>query len=348
MRKIAFLFPGVLMLMAVLVACGDDDDDQPTAGDETSAATTTEVTDSTSGTTPAATETAGSASPTGEVETGIFPITIQHAMGETTIPAAPERVVVLDTGELDSVTALGITPVGAVRAPVEDGLLSYLKDATQGTELVGTISEPDLELIAALKPDLILSSKLRHEAIYDALLQIAPTVFTETVGVTWEDNFLVDAEALGKRAEAEAMLAGYHERAEALGASLAEPKPKISLVRFMPEQIRLYQNASFIGTILKAVGLPRPESQDVDEFALVVSAEQVNLMEGDFIFVAHYGPAEETARSAVVDGALWQSLGAVQEGRVYDVPDDTWMLGIGIQAANIVLDDLEQYLADWP
>ncbi len=36
--------------------------------------------------------------------------TITHAMGETKVPANPQRVVVLDTGELDAAMTLGITP----------------------------------------------------------------------------------------------------------------------------------------------------------------------------------------------------------------------------------------------
>jgi iron complex transport system substrate-binding protein len=43
-------------------------------------------------------------------------------MGSTEITGNPKRVVVLDTGELDSVLALGVTPVGAVRADATTGL----------------------------------------------------------------------------------------------------------------------------------------------------------------------------------------------------------------------------------
>lgn len=31
---------------------------------------------------------------------------------------------------------------------------------------------------------------------------------------------------------------------------------------------------------------------------------------------------------------------AVRNNRVFPVPDETWMSGIGVQAANLVLDDL--------
>jgi iron complex transport system substrate-binding protein len=41
--------------------------------------------------------------------------TVEHAMGTAEVTGTPERVVVLDTGELDAVLALGVRPVGAVR-----------------------------------------------------------------------------------------------------------------------------------------------------------------------------------------------------------------------------------------
>ena len=115
---------------------------------------------------------------------------ITHAMGVTEVKANPERVVVLDTGELDTVAALGIKPVGMVRADVNTEVVGYLKDAVAGAEIVGTIQDPNLEKIASLKPDLILGSKLRVADKYDQLNAIAPTVLTEKVGVTWKENFL--------------------------------------------------------------------------------------------------------------------------------------------------------------
>lgn len=279
---------------------------------------------------------------------GAFPRTVEHAMGETEIPTPPERVVVLDTGELDSAVALGFVPVGAVRAPVEDGLLDYLAPAVEGTTaLVGTISEPNLEQIAALDPDLILSSKLRHEDLYDELSAIAPTVFTETVGVVWKENFRKHAEALGLEERAAQLLADYEARATELGATLSSQLgdlPTVSIVRFLPGETRLYQKASFIGTLLDDVGLPRPESQDVEDFALVISEEQIALADAEVIFVTWYGPAEDTTRPVFTSNSLWERLSAVRAGNVHEVPDDTWMLGIGLGAANIVLDGLERLL----
>jgi iron complex transport system substrate-binding protein len=274
--------------------------------------------------------------------------TVEHAMGETRIEGTPERVVVLDTGELDSAMTLGVKPVGSVEAVAGLGYPSYL-EGTKGIENVGTIEEPNLERIAALEPDLILSSKLRHEKIYDQLSRIAPTVFTETVGVTWKENFELHAAALNKTERAQKVEKDYRDRIDefrrAMGEDLEETE--VSVVRFTPGDTRIYQKENFIGTLLEDAGLPRPPSQDVDEFALLnVSAEFIPKMGGDAIFVTVYGAEKDTAKARITSDPLWQELEAVREDRVYEVSDDLWMLGLGYTAADGVMDDLEKHLVE--
>ena len=269
---------------------------------------------------------------------------IEHAMGETEISGTPERVVVLDTGELDSAMTLGIKPVGAVEAVEGLGYPSYL-EGTEEIENVGTIEEPNLEKIAALDPDLILSSKLRHEQIYDQLSQIAPTVFTETTGVTWKENFEVHAKALNRVEEGNIIEKEYQDRVDQFERAIGENPPAVSVVRFLPGDTRIYQKDSFIGTVLEDASLPRPPSQDVDEFAILnASKEAIPKMGGDVIFVTTYGREEESTKQEIMNDPLWQQLEAVQQGNVYEVSDDLWMLGIGYTAANGVVDDLTRYL----
>jgi iron complex transport system substrate-binding protein len=269
---------------------------------------------------------------------------VEHFRGTTEVPADPQRVVVLDLGELDSAVALGVKPVGAVTAPVEDGLLSYLADDVEGIELVGEIGEPNLEQIAALEPDLILGSDVRVQDFYDELSAIAPTVFTESVGVSWKENLAVHAEALGKQEEAEALLAAYDERAAEVGEKVADDTT-VSIVRFVPGEIRLYAQDNFIGTVLEDAGIARPQAQDVAEFSVTVSPEQIALADGDQIFVGTYGDPAETDGPAVLGGPLWKNLPAVAAGDVHEVDDDIWFLGTGVGAAQLVLDELEQTLA---
>jgi iron complex transport system substrate-binding protein len=274
--------------------------------------------------------------------------TVEHAAGSTEITGAPERVVVLDTGELDAVLALGVTPVGAVRTGVSDELPAYIEDAgvdPAAIENVGTIAEPALEEIAALEPDLILSNAVRHAEIYDQLSAIAPTVFAEAIGETWEDNLRLAGEALDRSDEAEELLAGYEERAAEVGTLYGDPAAtEVSMVRFLDgSAVRLYGEGSFIGDVLGDVGFARPEVQRTAETFVEVSPEQIGQADGDLVFSASYGDEGQAAAAQITSGGLWQGLTAVQQGRAFEVSDDRWFLAIGPLGAGLVLDDLERF-----
>jgi iron complex transport system substrate-binding protein len=279
--------------------------------------------------------------------------TVETAMGAVEVPASPERVVVLDTGELDTAITLGITPVGAVETGTGTMFLDYLpQDRLEGIENVGTITQPNLEAIHELDPDLIIGSKIRDEQSYDELSEIAPTVFTEHVGAPWQENFLLHAEALGKSAEAEAVVAEYEAHVagttEALGGAEAAAETEVSMLRFIEGgNTRLYGEENFIGTILSDVGLGRPAitAEATDGFAVEISPEQVDRADGDAIFYTSYGATDGSGEDEAIGGPLWDDLTAVRDGRAFRVNDQLWFLGIGYTAAGQILDELTAHLA---
>ncbi|MER6942615.1 iron-siderophore ABC transporter substrate-binding protein [Nonomuraea sp. NPDC000554] len=272
--------------------------------------------------------------------------TVKHAMGETKVPESPKRVVVLDTDKLDTMVSLGLAPVGAAQATESQAWPKYLGSALSATKAVGTLQQPNLEAIMALKPDLILGTKFRQAAFYDKLSKIAPTVFTEKVGVTWKENFLLDATALGKKDQADQLLSAYEKRAKEVGARFSALK--VSIVRFMPTEIRMYGPESFSGIVVGDAGIPRPEAQQLaaqqDKRFGKLSQENIAQADGDAIFYTAYGEAAAKSQAAVTGGPLWKNLAAVKAGHVHNVDDEVWMLGIGVTAAGKILDDLDRYL----
>ncbi|QEU97688.1 iron-siderophore ABC transporter substrate-binding protein [Streptomyces kanamyceticus] len=280
---------------------------------------------------------------------GEFPRTLTHARGKTELKAQPKRVVVLDVGELDNVVSLGVKPVGYAPTEGDDGIPGYLKKEAGSPKDVGTINSLNLEAIANLKPDLILGSELRAAKLYPQLSKIAPTVFSIRPGFTWKENYLLNAAALDKTSKAKEKLAAYEKRAKGLGQEIAAAhdgkKPTITMLRYMPDRIRLYAKASFIGTILDDAGLPRPKNQQVNDLATEISPEKMDQADADWIFTGVYGDAIKTGRSAAEKNPLWKKLDAVKKGQAKDVPDETWYLGLGVTAANEVLGDLKTNLA---
>ncbi|MFE7599893.1 ABC transporter substrate-binding protein [Streptomyces sp. NPDC057494] len=279
-----------------------------------------------------------------DAKPGQFPRTLTHALGTTELKTAPKRVVVLDVGELDNVVSLGIEPVGYAPSEGDDGIPGYLAKDAGTPKSVGTINNLNLEAIANLQPDLILGSQLRAADKYDELSKIAPTVFSIRPGFTWKENYLLNAAALDRTAEAKTKLAAYETKAKQLGTDIGPDKPTVSMVRYLPGKIRLYAKASFIGTILEDTGLPRPKNQQIDELAAEISPEKIDEADADWIFTGVYGDAKATKKDSAQANPLWKNLKAVKAGRAKDVPDETWYLGLGVTAANSVLDDLREDL----
>ncbi|WP_328909895.1 iron-siderophore ABC transporter substrate-binding protein [Streptomyces sp. NBC_00234] len=275
-----------------------------------------------------------------DAKAGTFPRTLTHAMGKTELKAAPKRVVVLDVGEFDNVVSLGVKPVGFAPSEGDAAIPSYLEKDAGSPKNVGTINNLNLEAIAGLKPDLILGSQLRAADKYDELSKIAPTVFSIRPGFTWKENYLLNAAALDKTAKAKTELAAYEAKAKKLGEDIGPNKPTISMVRYLPDKIRLYAKASFIGTILEDAGLPRPKNQQINDLAAEISPEKIDEADADWIFTGVYGDVKATKRDTAQANPLWKNLKAVKEGRAKDVSDETWYLGLGVTSADLVLDDL--------
>jgi len=275
-----------------------------------------------------------------------FPRTVEHAMGKTEIKTKPKRVVALDTSYVDATLILDTPVVGYTDYRTINGALpDYLGDdrKTYGSEAksVGTLAEPNLEKIAELNPDLIITAKVRHEKLYDQLSAIAPTIMSETTGATWKDNIRLEAKALGQEELAEKEISAYEKAAKTVGDAInvKAHNPTISVVRFVDGPTRLYQNASYSGIVLKDAGLKRPKSQDVAGFALEISPERIKDADADAIFVTTY--ADEKGLSAKTAAQfkanpLWKPL----TPKVHDVPDLTWMTAVGLQGAWSMLDDL--------
>ena len=149
---------------------------------------------------------------------GAFPITVEHAFGETVIEEKPERVATVAWGNHEAALALGVVPVIMEAATYGDddgnGILPWVEDEIEemGAEMPDTYDFTDgidFEAIAVSEPDVILAgySGITQEE-YDTLSQIAPVVaYPETPwGTTWQETIAQDAKGLGLEKEGQALI----------------------------------------------------------------------------------------------------------------------------------------------
>ncbi|WP_167859246.1 ABC transporter substrate-binding protein [Paenibacillus cymbidii] len=276
--------------------------------------------------------------------------TIQHAMGTVTLKKQPERVVILYNGMVDTAVALGVKPVGAVESWDQKPWYKFLRDKMDGVKDLGEETQPNLEAIIALKPDLIIANKSRHEKIYPQLSNIAPTVMTAEV-FAWKDNLKLSAQALYKDKEAEQILANWDKKVadfkQKVGSKLSQTE--VSLMRFEEDGSSRIYITGFAGTIFKELGLTRPKAQQVEGKTVVnlTSKEQMAQLDGDYIFditqLSADAPDKEKTMNDWTAHPLWKNLKGVKAGNYYKVDVITWNLSAGPLAAQSLLDDLSKY-----
>ena len=299
--------------------------------------------------------TTGAATTSAAAQEAGFPLTMEHTMGSTTIEAAPKRVVALDPSYIDAALLLEADLVGYVQYRQDPNApfapyLGDVADATKDSVNVGTLAEPNLEKILELQPDLIVSAKVRHEALYSQLSKIAPTIFSVSTGPTWKENVVFLGEALGKKDKAEELVKEYEDRAARVGAEILAKKPDAtySLIRFTGgDTARLYSSNSFIGEIMADMNIPRPKDQpdSQEEIFVPLSAEQILQGDAGLVMVSAFTPAgaegdkARAQQEAFQSNPLWQRL----QGEVIDVDDATFLASVSIQGAHAVITDLAKH-----
>ena len=149
----------------------------------------------------------------------VFPVTVDHAFGTTTIEKPPVRVATVAWANHEVPLALGVVPVGFARANFGDddgdGLLPWVSEKLTelGAETPVLFDEGDgidFEAVAATRPDVILAAYSGlSQTDYATLGKIAPVIaYRDAPWATdWREMIMLNGAGLGKSDEAAALIA---------------------------------------------------------------------------------------------------------------------------------------------
>ncbi|WP_061289305.1 iron-siderophore ABC transporter substrate-binding protein [Herbidospora cretacea] len=226
-----------------------------------------------------------------------FPVTIEHKFGSTTIPAAPSRVFTVGLTDQDAAIALGVVPVGTTNwfggfpGAVGPWATPKLNGAPVPTLLEDPGTGPQVEKIAALKPDLILAlySGLTKEQ-YETLSKFAPVVAQPAAyndyGIPWQEQTTTIGKALGKETEATALVAEVETKFKTMAAEHPEFAGKKAVVATPYEGFFVYGSQDTRSRNLVSLGFSLPEDLDSvigDKFGASISKERADLLDQDLI-----------------------------------------------------------------
>ncbi|WP_414550912.1 iron-siderophore ABC transporter substrate-binding protein [Anabaena sp. CCY 0017] len=275
---------------------------------------------------------------------------IKHPLGDTCVPLKPQRIIALDETSMEALLALDLKIIAATQPNIAGSIIPKLGKKAEGIVSLGKDSQPNIEKMVQLNPDLILGFSLSAEQ-YKLFSQIAPTATLDYVQTGWKDALLRIAEITNESTQAQTLLEQYQQRVQELRTVVNHhlKKTTVSVSRFyagkqVPEFRTKY---SFPGSLLIEVGIPLPEIQNQlttneNQPLISISLERIDLLDADILFVA-LDPGAEDSFQEYQNTQLWQQLKAFKNQQIYPVNSSYWIFG-NILSANAILDDLFKYL----
>lgn len=268
---------------------------------------------------------------------------------DTPASATATRIVALEWVYVEDLLALGIQPTGVADIRGYKTFVDIEPRLAETVVDVGTRQEPSLEAIAQLEPDLIIGTQLRHEAIYDVLSEIAPTLLfnpypdpnTLTQFDEMQQTFRTIAQRVNRRDAGEAVLRQMQETFRTARDRLRSAKPTnnafiLGQFNEATPQIRLFTDDAMAVQVLRQIGLENAWKGQVDRFGFnTVGIEAFPKIEqANFLFIA---PDNNIHLQKLENHPVWKDLQFVRENRFYSIGSDTWVFG-GPKSAQVLVE----------
>ena len=278
------------------------------------------------------------------VSTFASAVTVKDAKGEFTLDKTPSRVVALEYSFVDALAQVGVSPVGVADDNKVDRILPQVREKIAAWQSVGTRSQPSLEVIASLKPDLIIADPSRHTAVFEELKKIAPTVMFDSRHESYQENLETAqkiGDLVGKSAEMKAKINEHNDYIANIAKNLGVQGKKASFGTSREDKFNIQNDNGYVGSFLTTLGFA-PTKLNSDQAFVEINLEQLVMEKPEYLFIAHYRD-ESIARKWEAE-PLWKAIPAVKANHVYSVDSDMWARGRGLEASKIMAKQIEGFV----
>ncbi|MCG9698760.1 ABC transporter substrate-binding protein [Vibrio natriegens] len=270
--------------------------------------------------------------------------TVQDEQGTFEIETIPERVVVLEFSFVDALAAVDVSPVGVADDKDPTRVIAAVREKVEPWQSVGARSQPSLEVIAQLKPDLIIADAERHRTIYEDLQRIAPTLLLKSRGETYQENLesaIKIGVAIGKQDQMMQRVEQHHQ-SMAQFKQLFATQETIQFGVVSDKGMWLHSPVSYAGGVLTTLGLNSPLDDKTQTAYLPTSFEFLLKTNPDWLLIGLYSTPN------VVDewrkNPLFKLLTSVKKQQVIEVSPQLWSLNRGMLAAEEIAHNLKALL----
>ena len=270
------------------------------------------------------------------------PVSVTDARDkEVRLDAPAAKVVALEWGMAENLVTLGVMPVGVADVKGYSTWVTAEKlDAS--VKDVGTRSEPSVDSIVALDPDLVVATTDSAPALFSQLEKYVPVLALKGNDATralptLRDNLTTLATVTGTTEKATKALADFD-------AALAAGKQKIAAAGATGKaftmadgwkegssvSIRMYGPGSLLSDVAGELGLTNGWTKKGDPLYGLAQTDVEGLTGlGDvrFLYMGSDADGGDVFADGLSGNAIWTSLPFVRSGQVHRLPDGIWMFG---------------------
>lgn len=269
---------------------------------------------------------------------------IQDEQGQFEINTTPQRIVVLEFSFVDALAAVGVSPVGVADDNDATRVIPAVRDLVDPWQSVGMRSQPSLEAIAVLKPDLIIADAERHRAVYQDLQRIAPTLLLKSRGETYQENLesaLKIGVALDKQSDMEQRIQQHHQAMLGFKSHFSL-KQTVQFAVVSDKGMWLHGPASYAGGVLTTLGIESPIKELTEKAYLPTSFELLLKTNPDWLLLGAY--SHPNVVNDWEKNPLFNLMTSAKNSQVVEVSPALWSLNRGMLAAEQMAKNLEQIL----
>lgn len=272
-------------------------------------------------------------------------ITLEDAQGTVTLPKKPEKIVAMDFSFTDMLVSLGVQPIGIADDNSPDLFMDAVKSQLKSYKSVGSRYEPSIELISALKPDLIIVDINKHKNALPQLKVIAPLLVLNDFQADYDQmlkNFMITAKAVGKEEEGKKRLQEHQAKIEAAKKKIKNANLKVLPAVVNPTGFFGHSDHSYSGSMLKLLGFTDPLKSETAYPQLTL--EQLVETNPQALFLM---PTDKvTIVNQWETNPLWKKIDAVANNKVYTVERRDWSLSRGMIGSEKIAEDIVKQLGE--
>jgi len=256
-----------------------------------------------------------------------FPMYVVDGFGRNvTIERVPERIISLSPGNTETLFAIGAGSkvIGVTRycdyppevvARVQAGSLN----------VVGGTTDPNIEIIVSLQPDLILTSLDLQKDIVTNLESKGLTVFGLAPRSVWDilDNIQLVGRITGFSDTADKLVQEMRTRIQAIvgGIQDVSDKPRVYFEVWY-EPLMSVGPGTYVDDLIEMAGGTNIFHDSIAPYPIVNSETIIQLDPQVIIVGGKYMYASDAPNVKIESRPGWTTISAIQNGRIYDIDDD--------------------------